>query len=88
MNQRTKKWTPIAELETLVDALEAELLAAGDDEIKTELGHLQVPRDPLVGCGETPEAAGHRHGVGRPDGAVALAFSSWSTRRETGLKGH
>lgn len=39
-----KDWQPVAELESLLDALEAELLAATDEEIRDALGRRQPAR--------------------------------------------
>jgi len=36
-----KDWQPVAELERLLDALEAELLSATDDEIRDAMGRRQ-----------------------------------------------
>ena len=36
-----KDWQPVAELERLLDALESELLSAGDEEIREALGRRQ-----------------------------------------------
>ena len=39
-----KDWQPVAELECLLDALEAELLSATDEEIRDALGRRQPAR--------------------------------------------
>jgi hypothetical protein len=42
-----KDWQPVAELERLLDALEAELLSASDEDIREALGRQQPARSAI-----------------------------------------
>jgi hypothetical protein len=70
-----KDWQPVAELESLLDALEAELLPATDEEIRDALGRRQPAR---IAVQTVSAAIAMPEIIDWPSGATSLpAFDQW-----------
>lgn len=69
MGEAVKDWQPVTELEFLLDALEAELLAVTDEEIRDALGRRQPARGAVLAISD---ATAFSDTIGWPPGVTSL----------------